>query len=466
MYTDNIDTQSTLKLPPHDLDSEEAVLGSILIDPEAIIKIAPILRPEDFYREKNRWTYESCLALYDRKEAINQITVAHDLARLQRLDAVGGAPYIGHLISQVPTSLHVEYYANIVRRLSIMRRLISASSQIAAIGYESPPDADEALDKAENILYQLRSGQSTKDFVHISNVLDRYFEESNITHEADDYLPRIPSGFHDLDKILGGMQRSDMIVLAARPSLGKTSLALNIAYNAAAKDRAKVAIFSLEMSKMELAYRFLSGESGIDIQKLRLDQLNDRQRGTIIDAMGRLSEVPIYIDDSPFLRESDMRSKARRLRNDKGIDLIIIDYIQLMRSSRRTDNRVQEMTDISHSIKGLARELDVPILAVSQLSRGVESRHPHIPMLSDLRESGSIEQDADVVMFIYREDYYYDEERWEKEFPDKSYPKGIAEIIISKHRNGPIGKAHLFFREKQSKFENLEKIDNKRPSLL
>ena len=466
MYTEGVDTQSDIKLPPHDLDSEEAVLGSLLIDPEAIYKIAPILKMEDFYREKNRWTYESCISLYERKEAINQITVAHDLARQHRLEAVGGAHYMSHLISQVPTSVHVEHYANIVRRLSTMRRLIAASSQIAAIGYESPPDADEALDKAESILFHLRSGQSTRDFAHISEVLDNYFEESNVTHEERDYLPRIPTSFYDLDKILGGMQRSDMIVLAARPSLGKTSLALNMAYNSAVREGARVAIFSLEMSKMELAYRFLSGESGIDIQKLRLDQLNERQRGEVVDAIGRLSEAPIYIDDSPLLRESDMRSKARRLQNEKGVDLIIVDYIQLMRSSRRTDNRVQEMTDISHSIKGLARELDVPVLAVSQLSRGVEQRHPHIPMLSDLRESGSIEQDADVVLFIYREDHYYDEERWEREFPDRSYPKGIAEIIVAKHRNGPIGKAHLFFRERQSKFENLEKIDNKKPSLL
>jgi len=466
MYAEGIDTQPNIKLPPHDVDSEEAVLGSLLIDPEAIFKVAPLLRPEDFYREKNRWAYESCVSLYDRKEAINQITVAHDLARQQRLEAVGGAPYISHLVSQVPTSVHAEYYANIVRRLSLMRRLIAASNQIAAIGFESPPDADEALDQAESIIFRLRRDQSSRDFTHISEVLDRYFDESNAAHEGDDYLPRIHTGFFDLDKLLGGMQRSDMIVLAARPSMGKTSLALNIAFNAAIKEGAHVAIFSLEMSKMELAYRFLSSESGIDIQKLRLDQLNERQRENVISVIGRLSEAPIYIDDSPLLRESDMRSKARRLQADKGVDLIIVDYIQLMRSSRRTDNRVQEMSDISHSMKSIARELDVPVIAVSQLSRGVEARHPHIPMLSDLRESGSIEQDADIVAFIYREDHYYDEERWEREFPGKKYPKGIADIIVAKHRSGPTGKVHLFFRERLSKFENLERVENKKPSLL
>ena len=466
MYTEGVEAQSNIKLPPHELDSEEAVLGSLLIDPEAISKIADILKPEDFYREKNRWTFESCVDLYERSEAINQITVAQDLARRQRLEAVGGAAYMSHLVTQVPTSIHIEYYANIVRRLAMMRRLIAVSNQIAAIGYEAPPDIDEALNRAESMLFRLRFGRSTRDFAHIGEVLDRYFEESSLAPEHEGYLPHVPTGFTDLDKILGGMQRSDMIVLAARPSLGKTSLALNIAHHAALKDNARVALFSLEMSKMELAYRFLSGESGIDTQKLRLDQLNERQRGEVVDAIGRLSEAPIYIDDSPYLRESDVRSKARRLHSEKGIDLLIVDYLQLMRSSRFTDNRVQEMSDISHSMKEIARELDVPVIAVSQLSRAVEARHPHRPMLSDLRESGSIEQDADVVLFIYREDIYFTEEEREKQFPDQSYPRGIAEIIVAKHRNGPIGRTNLFFRDRIARFENLEKIEVNKPSLL
>lgn len=466
MYGDSGESQSNVKLPPHDLDAEEAVLGSLLIDPEAIFKVVTLLKAEDFYREKNRWTYESCQQLYDRKEALNQITVAHELARRQQLEAAGGAAYLSHLVSQVPTSVHVEYYSNIVRRLSMMRQLISASNQIAAIGYESPPDADDALDKAEGVLFRLRYGQSRRDFVHIREVLDRYFEESSLAGEREGGLPHIPTGFADLDKILGGLQRSDMVILAARPSLGKTSLALNIARNAAIERGARVALFSMEMSKMELAYRFLSCESGVDTQRLRLDQLSERQRENIMETMGILSESPIYIDDSPFLRDSDMRSKARRLHSEKGIDLIIVDYIQLMRSSRYTDNRVVEMGDISHSIKELARELDVPVLAVSQLSRAVESRHPHTPMLSDLRDSGSIEQDADVVLFIYREDVYFTEEEWNNKFPEKPYPKGIAEIIIAKHRNGPVGRVHLFFRDRIAKFENLEKVGAERPSLL
>jgi replicative DNA helicase len=348
--------------------------------------------------------------------------------------------------------VHVEYYADIVRRLSMMRRLISASNQIAAIGYESPPDSNDALDRAEGILFGLRYGQSQRDFVHIREVLDRYFEESSMAQHPEGYLPHIPTGFADLDKILGGMQRSDMVVLAARPSLGKTSLALNIARNAAMDHGAKVALFS---------------EAGIDTKRLRLDELTERQRENIMETMGILSEASIYIDDSPFLRDSDMRSKARRLHNEKGgIDLIIVDYIQLMRSSRYTDNRVQEMSDISHSMKEVARELEVPVLAVSQLSRAVEARHPHTPMLSDLRDSGSIEQDADVVVFIYREDVYFTEEDWNSKFPEKPYPKGVAELIVAKHRNGPVGRAHLFFRERIAKFENLEKVKEGRPSLL
>jgi replicative DNA helicase len=466
MYGETGESQSNVKLPPHDLDAEEAVLGSLLIDPEAIFKVVTLLKAEDFYREKNRWTYESCHQLYERREAINQITVAHELARRQQLEAAGGAAYLSHLISQVPTSVHVEFYSNIVRRLSMMRQLIMASNQIAGIGYEAPPDSDDALDRAESILFRLRYGQSRRDFVHIREVLDRYFEESSLDSEHARVLPHVPTGFVDLDKILGGLHRSDLVILAARPSLGKTSLALNIARNAALDHGARVALFSLEMSKMELAYRFLSCESGIDTQRLRLDQLSERQRERIVDTMGVLSEASIYIDDSPFLRDSDMRSKARRLHSEKGLDLIILDYMQLMRSSRHTDNRVVEMSDISHCMKEIARELDVPVLAVSQLSRAVEARHPHTPMLSDLRESGSIEQDADVVLFIYREDVYFTEEEWNSKFPDKPYPRGLAELIVAKHRNGPVGRVQLFFRDRMAKFENFEKVSAERPSLI
>jgi replicative DNA helicase len=454
------------KMPPHDIDAEEAVLGSLLIDPEAISKVVLSLKPEDFHRDKNRWTYEACLALYDRNESVNQITVASELRRRERLEAAGGSAFLSDLISRTPTSVGIESYAQNVNRLSTMRNLISAANQIAAIGYEAPPSVEAALDQAEGILFQLRHGQRTRDFIPLRQVFDRYFEESTLAPRArDGFLPHIPTGFTDIDKILGGMQRSDMVVVAARPSVGKTSLALNIARNAALDHGARVALFSLEMSSMELAYRFLSSESGVDTQRVRLDQLSDGQRYDITEAMGLLAEAPIYIDDSPYLRDSDMKSKARRLHNEKKIDLIVVDYIQLMHSARRSDNRVQEMSEISSSIKELARDLDVPILAVSQLSRAVEARTPHTPLLSDLRDSGTIEQDADVVLFIYRDDVYYTEEEWKRRFPDKDYPKGVADIIIAKHRNGPTGRLNLYFRERMAKFENMERRKDK-PSLL
>jgi len=447
------------RLPPHDIEAEESVLGALLLDPEAIFKVVHLLQPEDFYREKNRWVYEACLALYERDEPLNEVSVAHELGRRGRLEAAGGSAFLSQLVAQVPTAIHVENYAQIVRRLSVMRQLILTADQIASIGYEAPPDVESALDRAESLLFRLRHGQEFQDFIPLRQVIDRYFEESSFAPRGPEEapLPHISTGFTDLDRLLGGLQRSDMIILAARPSLGKTSLALNIARNAALEQRANVALFSLEMSKMELAYRFLSSESGVDTQRLRLDQLTDGQREAVIEAMGILSEAPIWIDDSPFLRDMDMRAKARRLHSEKRLDLIIVDYIQLMRSARPAENRVQEMSHISQSIKSLARELDVPILAVSQLSRAVEVRSPHVPQLSDLRESGSIEQDADVVLFIYRDDVYYSEEEWARRNPDKPYPKGIAEIIVAKHRNGPTGKINLYFRERTAKFENLSR---------
>lgn len=454
------------RLPPHDIDAEQAVIGSILVDEEAILKVDNFLKPECFYREKNQWAYEACLALFNRNEAINEITVAHEMARQDRLEAAGGPVYLSHLVSIVPPSIHVEYYGRIVHRLSMMRRLISAAGQIAAVGYEAGPDMDASIGKAEDILFQLRRSDAPRDFVPLRDVIDQYFEESSFSPKpTEGPLPNIPTGFIDLDKILGGLQRSDMVVLAARPSLGKTSLALNIARNAALGHGARVALFSLEMAKMELAHRFLSRESGVDTQRLRLDQLNDEQRDAIMRAMGVLSEAPIYIDDSAILRDSDVRSKARRLASEKGIDLIIIDYIQLMRSSRPTENRVQEMSEISRSIKAVARDLNVPVLAVSQLSRAVEARPDHRPLLFDLRDSGSIEQDADVVIFIYREDAYFNKEQWERQNPTKKYPKGIAEIIVAKHRNGPTGRLSLLFREKTARFDDLVGLSAQRSSV-
>ena len=451
------DSRPIEKPVPSDVDAEEAVLGSLLIDPDAIVGVATVLEPADFYREKNGWIYAACLALHERNEAINQITVAHELARQGKLEAVGGIAYLSHLVAMVPTSVHALDYAEIVQRTAVMRRLISAGAQIAAIGYECPPDVDAALARAEEILFRLRHRRGPSDFVHIREVLDKYFEESGfVPKAAEGEIPHIATGFIEMDRLLGGFQRSDLIILAARPSLGKSSLALCIARNAAVKQGATVGIFSLEMSKEQVVQRLLSAEAGVDSHRLRLDQLNAIERQRVVHATGVLAEAPIYINDAPLLRISEIMSKARRLRQERGLDLVVIDYLQLIQGSTARENRVQEISEISRALKGMARELNVPVLALSQLSRAVETRTPHVPLLSDLRESGSIEQDADVVMFIYRDDVYYSEEEWEKQNPGRPYPKGIADIIVAKHRNGPTGKFSLIFFEKTTKFANLE----------
>jgi len=445
------------KLPPHNIEAEEAVIGSLLVDSEAILKTVIFLKPDNFYRETNKWVYEACTALYGRNEAINQITVAQELAREGKLEVVGGPAYLSHLVSVLPTSVHVEYYAQIVHRLAVSRLIISAAGQIAAIGYQADPDVDTALSKAEDILFRLRRGENPREFVHIRRVLDQFFDESTFAAPVmEGHPPEIFTGFYAIDELLGGLQRSDMIILAARPSMGKSTLALNIARNAAVEQGANVAVFSLEMSKEQLVQRLLSSESKVDYKRTRPGLHTSAEERRIMEAAGLLSETPIYIDDSPLLRMAEMRSKALYLHNERGIDLVIVDYLQLIRGDGRTDNKVQEVSEISRSLKALARELNAPVIAVSQLSRAVESRTPHIPMLSDLRESGSIEQDADIVMFIYRDEVYTTQEEWDRLHPndDLPYQKGKADIIIAKHRNGPTGKSVLRFRQSITKFEN------------
>ncbi len=454
------------KLPPHDIDAEEAAIGSLLIDGNAIYKIATFLQPPDFYREPNREIYGACLSLYQRGEAINQITVAQELARQGKLEACGGAANLSHLIAICPTSLDIEHYAQIVYRLSMMRRLIGAARQIETVGYEADADVDASLSKAEDILFRLRHGQSLGDFVHVRQVLDKYFEAAPAPAAGrEGYpLPHTLSGFGGVDEFLGGFQPSDLAIVAGRPSLGKTSLALGIARNAAVEQGACIALFSLEMAREPLVLRLLASESGVDSRRVRLGLHSEEEERRIMEATGRLSEASIFIDDSPQLRVVEMRSKARRLYFEQGgIDLIIVDYLQLMQGEGRGENRVQEISYISRSLKGIARELNTPVIAVSQLSRAVEWRSSHRPQLSDLRESGSIEQDADVVLFIYRDDAYYNREQWESQYPDKEYPEGIADIIVAKHRNGPTGHVSLRFIPKLAKFEN---ITNEEPSLL
>ncbi len=446
------------KLPPHDADAEKAVIGSLLVDGEAIFKVAIFLEPEAFFMPENQWIYDACLGLYQRLEAINQITVAHELAQRGKLDEAGGAAYLSHLVSTVPTSLHIEYYAQIVSRLYVMRRLINAASQIGDIGYKADADVEAAIGKAEDILFAVRKRQSPRDFISIKQVLGQYFEETVPTSLDGMRAPHVLTNFPALDNILGGLQRSDLIVLAARPSLGKTSLALNIARNAAADQKACVAIFSLEMSRQDVVRRLLASEANVDCKLVREGNYSEKAEKRIMKASGILSEAPIYIDDSPQLRVVEMRSKARRLHFEHSVDLVIVDYIQLIRDESRRESRVQELSEITRALKALARELETPVLAISQLSRAIEWRASHRPQLSDLRDSGSIEQDADVVLFISREDKYISEDEWKRthDIEIEPYPKGVADIEVAKHRNGPTGEVKLHFNPTYAKFVSEE----------
>ncbi len=455
-----------VRLPPSDSDAEEAVIGALLIDGASIFQIADFLQPANFYDESNRWLYEACLSLYQRDEAINQVTLAQELSRQGRLETCGGAARLSYLISVCPTSLDIEHYARIVYRLSIMRQMISAGDRIAAIGYESGPDVEDSLARAESVLFGLRRGQAGGDLMHIRQVLDKYFEvPPTPTEDRPERLPYVLSGFPGLDEWLGGLQRADLVIIAGRPSMGKTSLALNIARNAAVDHRACVALFSLEMARDSLVQRLLSSESGVNTRRVRFGQHTEDEERRVMEATGILSEAPVYVDDTPMLRIAEMRSKALRLNYERGIDMVIIDYLQLMQGEgHRNENRVQEISYISRALKALARELDAPVLAVSQLSRAVEWRASHEPQLSDLRESGSIEQDADVVLFIYRDEYYFkNEEDWLAVHPDREYPREEADVIIAKHRNGPTGRVKMRFRHTLAKFESLGSVE---PTML
>ena len=447
----------TDRLLPHSVEAEESLIGALLIDEDALPKISGTVGAEDFYVTKNRWCYEACLALFDRSEAINQVTVAEELVLHDRLEEIGGTSYLAHLVRTVPTTIHVEHYAGIVQRTSTMRRLIRTADEIAAIGYEGDADADSALSKAEDLLYRVRTTRTTRDFMHIREVLDQYMEDAASAQAGGDiHLSPISTGFPDLDKLLGGgLQRSDLVIVAARPSLGKSTLAFNIA-RYAAEQLARVAVFSLEMSAEQIGIRLVASEADVNSHRMRVGLLNSQEEQREHDAIGYLSGLPIYIDETPFQRIVEMRSKITRLHNEEPIDLLIVDYMQLIAgSSGRSENRVMDMGEISRSLKSIARELDVPVLALSQLSRAPEQRLNHKPLLSDLRESGSIEQDADVVAFIYREDKYTTQEEWDKRRPNDRYPANVAELIVAKHRNGPTGSVHLYFRDDVVRFESM-----------
>jgi replicative DNA helicase len=449
------------KLLPHDIEAEEAVLGALLIDSDSFLRVSHLIRPDDFYRERNRVCFQSCLDLFQRSEAIDQVTLARELARTNQLDSVGGMAYLSHLVSITPTSAHAEYYAQLISRTATMRRLIDAASRISAMGYDDTDDVEATLRRAEDTLFHVRSTQTGRGFIPLRQIYDQFLEERAVFNEPVLSGAPLMTGFNDLDELLGGLQRSDMLILGARPGLGKSTLAVNVCLNAA-RNGATSGIFSLEMSREQLALRILAADAGVDAHRLRLGLYTEAEEQRIIDSIGNLSELPVYIDDTPFQGMVEMRSKARRLSLEQGLDLLVLDYLQLVQGESRGrygDNRVQEISEISRSVKGMARDLNIPVVTCSQLSRVVEGRPGHRPQLSDLRDSGSIEQDADIVMFIYREDVYYTEEDWEQHFPARPYPRNIAEIIVAKHRHGPTGSVKLRFRDNLVRFEPLPRAE-------
>src|SRR5690348_2294856 len=437
------------KLLPQNVEAEAGVLGSLLIDPDAVVQVADFLRPEDFYREAHRAIFQAVLDLYETGGPADLITLTDELARRGKLDEIGGASYVSSLANQVPTSRNVKRYAQIVERTAVLRRLINAAGQIAGVAYNEP-DADDAIGQAEQLIADVSGRFSHSDFDHIRDTLREYIDKLDQLHEHRGSIVGVASGFSDLDKLTGGLQKSDLVILAARPSIGKTAMSLSLAHNASLRYGHGIAIFSLEMSKEQLIARLLSMDAQVDQQRLRTGYIDDDEWERISESVGRLSEANIYIDDTPGIPLVEMRSKARRLMMEHGFDLLIVDYLQLMQGSgggrQGHENRVQEISEISRGLKGLARELNVPVLALSQLSRAVESRTDKKPQLSDLRESGSIEQDADVVMFIYRDEVYN---------PDTDR-KNIADIIVAKHRNGPVGQISLYFQAAQTRYRDLE----------
>jgi replicative DNA helicase len=440
------------QLPPQDSDAEQSVLGSLLIDKDAIIKIGDITTTRDFYRKTHEMIFGAIVELYTKGEPIDLLTVSSRLKEKKQFKDIGGMSYLTTLMNFVPTASNVVHYAKIVNQKRILRDLISASHEISSLAWEENKNIDEILDEAEKKIFSVSQTSIIQDFQHIKPHLSEAFERFDRLHKGDDTWRGIPTGFADLDKQLAGLQKADLIILAARPSFGKTSLALDIARHIAVNEKIPVGIFSLEMSKQQLTERLISAEANVDLWRLRTGQLSDEGKDNdfekISKALDSLSSSPIFIDDAASPNVLQIRTMARRLQSEKGLSLLIIDYLQLMQGSGRIENRTQEVSEISRSLKNLARELNIPIIAISQLSRAPEIRTDQTPKLSDLRESGSIEQDADVVMFIYREDKV-------KKETDR---KNIAEIHIAKHRNGPTGKIELYFNENYTSFRNLDKL--------
>lgn len=437
-------------IPPNNLEAESSLLGSILIDSDAIVRIADVVSTEDFYDERHQRIYEAVTKLYEKHSPIDVLTLSDQLKGSGFLEMVGGSTYLTELTNYVPTASHVEEYANIVHQKAVRRRLIHASQSITKYSYDEERPIQDLIESAEAELFHVSQQHVKQDISSIEDILAGSFERLDELHKDKGKIRGVPTGFKDLDNLLAGLQRSDLIIIAARPSMGKTALALNLAHNVATQSQRPVLLFSLEMSKEQLVDRMLSMESGVDASNIRTGNLSDSDFEKIGQAMGTLSEAPIYIDDTPSITVSELRTKARREQHQRQLGAIMVDYLQLMSGGAHfggQSNRVQEISEISRGLKAIARELNVPVIALSQLSRSVESRSPQIPQLADLRESGSIEQDADVVAFIYREDYYNPE-------TDR---KGITDLFIKKHRNGPTGQVELYFDRERQRFKSLDK---------
>ena len=434
--------------PPQNLEAERSTLGSMLLDKEAIFRAMEILRPEDFYKEAHRIIFQAVVSLANRNEAVDLVTVTEELRQKNQLEDVGGVPYLTSLVNAVPTAANVEFYARIVEEKALLRGLIQTATEIVNQGYEGAEEVEKIIDQAEQAIFNVAQRRTTRGYTLLKDTLNEAFEKIEKIFESKGGVTGIPTGYSDFDRYTAGLQPSDLIILAARPSMGKTTFALNIAQYAAVEMRIPTVIFSLEMSKEQLAMKLLCAEAGVDNQRIRTGALTDADWPRLSRALGRLSEARMYIDDTPGVSVMEVRAKARRIKAEEGLGLVIIDYLQLMQGRAKAESRQQEVSEISRGLKALARELSVPIIALSQLSRAVEQRTVKIPTLADLRESGSLEQDADIVLFLYRDDYYNPE----------TEKKNITELIIAKHRNGPLGSVEFFFQKDCSKFVGMERF--------
>lgn len=436
------------KVPPQNLDAEMSLLGAILIDEDVLADISDKVRADDFYDKRHNLIFGGMMRLYEHHRPVDLLTLSEELKKKDELEVIGGSAYLSELTNYVPTAAHAAAYADLVVQKALRRRLIHASSGIAEMGYDEDTNIQELLERAETELFSVSDTNLKQDLVSLEQILTESFDRMEELHRDGGKLRGVRTGWRDLDNMTAGLQRSDLIILAARPAMGKTTLVTNLAYNVASKEKQAVLFFSLEMSKEQLVDRMLADAAGVDAWNIRTGNLSDDDFEKISQAMGEMAEAPLFIDDTPGLTVLEMRTKARRQAHTHPLGLIIVDYLQLMQGSGRSDgNRVQEVSEISRGLKLIARELNVPVIALSQLSRSVETRSPQVPQLSDLRESGSIEQDADIVAFIYREAYYN---------PDTDR-QNITDLIIAKHRNGPVGKVELYFHPERLRFMSLDK---------